>query len=486
MDRLLLSRIDEQLDSSEVAALRFLCFDTVNKKRLEGINDAKDLFLRLEEKGLLENNVFLSDLFRTLRRTDLLKLLGVDSRQPQDETDSTPVLSKYRIMLYKIYDDLTEENFDKMKFLLRDKLPRRQIDLSKTALDVFAEMEKANLLADTNVDELLKVVQELDQQLTSMVQEYKDATQQHVHPHVSMDNQRANNDTYPRQPLLSVSETMPSYGEESVESVYSDAQPCRTRPSSFSDPTEYYAMVHRPRGLCVIINNEKFPGTSLLERRGSDEDEKALKTLFTCLGFNVEVHNDLTAREIRDQIEKISKRSFLLEDALVVCVLSHGELGCVFGSDEEKVFLQELTFPFTSDQATTLAGKPKLFFIQACQGGGYQKGSLLSVQKQEEHFYLEEDAGPIRGETVPAHADFLIGMATVQEFKSFRHTTKGSIYIQELCRQLTVSAESETPDDILSVLTRVNREVSQGNYLNHKQMPEPKYTLTKKLVLTFI
>ena len=38
MDRLKLLRIDEELDSSEVAALCFLCLDVVNKKRLEGVS----------------------------------------------------------------------------------------------------------------------------------------------------------------------------------------------------------------------------------------------------------------------------------------------------------------------------------------------------------------------------------------------------------------------------------------------------------------
>lgn len=38
MDRRTLSRIDEELDSSEVAALCFLCRDAVNKKRLEGVS----------------------------------------------------------------------------------------------------------------------------------------------------------------------------------------------------------------------------------------------------------------------------------------------------------------------------------------------------------------------------------------------------------------------------------------------------------------
>uniref|UniRef100_A0A672G262 Caspase-8 n=1 Tax=Salarias fasciatus TaxID=181472 RepID=A0A672G262_SALFA len=456
MDRLLLSRIDEQLDSSEVAALRFLCLDFVNRKRLEGIGDAKDLFLRLQEQGLLENNVFLSELLRTLRRADLLRRLGTQNRQPL-ETDSTPVLSDYRKMLYRIYEDLTKENFEKMTFLLNGKLPRRQIEMSNTALDVFAEMEKADLMSNTNVDELYRVLQELDQELALIAM------------------------------IIMCVVVVLFFCSDIEASVYPDAQPSISSRSP-PDEAEYYAMNHQPRGLCVIINNENFIGFELAPRKGTHEDERALKELFRRLGFTVKVYNDLTGEQIRQEIENISRRNFLNDDALVVCVLSHGELGCVFGTDEKKVFLRELTFPFTSDRAATLAGKPKLFFIQACQGGSYQKGSvpLPPMEDTENQTNLEEDAGPIHGETVPSHADFLLGMATVQECKSFRHTSRGSIYIQELCRQLTRSAESDTPDDILSVLTRVNREVGRGDYLKRKQMPEPKYTLTKKVVLKFI
>lgn len=54
---------------------------------------------------------------------------------------------------------------------------------------------------------------------------------------------------------------------------------------------------------------------------------------------------------------------------------------------------------------------------------------------------VEEDAGAVRGETVADCADFLLGMATVQDCKAFRNTTSGSIYIQELCHQLKTSAE---------------------------------------------
>ena len=127
-------------------------------------------------------------------------------------------------------------------------------------------------------------------------------------------------------------------------------------------------------------------------------------------------------------------------------MLSHGDKGIVFGTDEKPVSLQDMTKPFKSGQAPTLAGKPKLFFVQACQGDNYQRGSLPCPPRPREdegdrQEPLETDAGRIEGEKVPWDADFLLGMATVPDCKSFRNTTTGSIYIQELCRQLARSAE---------------------------------------------
>ncbi|XP_035491769.2 caspase-8 [Scophthalmus maximus] len=496
MDRLKLSNIDEELDSSEVAALRFLCLDVINKKRLEGIKDAKGLFLRLEERALLDNSMFLSELLNTIRRTDLLNLLETDSRRPE-ETDASPTLSAYRVMLYKIYDNLTQENLEKMKFLLSSKLCKRQMEASDTALDLFVEMEKSGLLSNTNLQELLAALQELDQPLALTVQRHIDlnrmttshAPQSHVHLNVAQIAQRVDNSSQPTQPTLSISETLHCYERERNHPI-TDAETDQES-SSLHDEAEYYALKHNPHGLCVVINNEFFPGTTLSTRTGTQEDAKALSKVFTRLGFTMVVHNNLTAGAMRQELKELGKNNFLDHDALVVCVLSHGEKGCVSGSDAQQVSLQELTEPFRSKRACTLTGKPKLFFIQACQGSGYQGGSLpcAPTPRQEvevEQSRLEEDAGPVHGETVPWDADFLLGMATVLECKSFRSPSTGSIYIQELCRQLEQSAESREEDDILTVLTRVNRNVGKGEYLSYKQMPEPKYTLTKKLVLKFV
>jgi len=54
---------------------------------------------------------------------------------------------------------------------------------------------------------------------------------------------------------------------------------------------------------------------------------------------------------------------------LVLCILSHGEKGSVFGKDGELVTLEELQTLFDGRHCWQLAGRPKVFLIQACQGG---------------------------------------------------------------------------------------------------------------------
>lgn len=482
-----MSRIDEELESSEVAALRFLCRDIVNRRRLENVVDAKDLFIRLEEKGLLDNDVFLSQLLQTIGRKDLVNLLTTHSRQ-FTETDANPLLSDYRVMLYKIHEDITQENLDKMKFLLENKLGRGQLEKCETALDVFAAMEKKDLISNANLNDLFNILQELDLKLAEMVHTYTQRLQ--TRSPLAPCPQPINEPNIHRQLQPRLSETENLLSLNTGNCVFSDAE--KTTKSSV-DESDYYPFTHKPHGLCVVINNEDFIRSN--RRGGSHEDERALRETFTSLGFEVKIHKNLESAKMKDLLKEMGKRNFQNEDALVVCVLSHGLEGCVFGTDDVEVPLQDLTRPFTSYNAPTLAGKPKLFFIQACQGTGFQRGSLPYIPKPEEvqeQEHLEEDAGPVPGETVPWGADFLLGMATVPECKSFRSTKTGSIYIQELCKQLCESAQSANMDDLQTVLTRVNRIVSQGVFKlwnggeAYKQMPEPKYTLTRKVVFRYV
>ena len=54
-------------------------------------------------------------------------------------------------------------------------------------------------------------------------------------------------------------------------------------------------------------------------------------------------------------------------DCIFVAVLSHGEMGILYAQDQP-FKPDRLWCHFNAEKCPTLAGKPKLFFIQACQG----------------------------------------------------------------------------------------------------------------------
>ena len=53
----------------------------------------------------------------------------------------------------------------------------------------------------------------------------------------------------------------------------------------------------------------------------------------------------------------------------ILCILSHGERGFVCGTDGKVVEIERLETLFDGEHCHELAGRPKLFLIQACQGG---------------------------------------------------------------------------------------------------------------------
>ena len=80
-------------------------------------------------------------------------------------------------------------------------------------------------------------------------------------------------------------------------------------------------------------------------------------------------------------------------------VMSHGELGILYSCDQPYK-PDRLWTHFTGDKCPSLAGKPKMFLIQACQGDQLDQG-LKMVQN------TQTDAGA-QTYKIPVHADFLI------------------------------------------------------------------------------
>ncbi|KAG1942313.1 caspase-8 [Pimephales promelas] len=468
MDPQKFHEIDENLTSTDVEQLKFLCMNLIPMKRLETVRDAKDLFLRLDEQTLLDDELLVPELLITIGRLDLLDILNtskeeVDRKLTEREFPSK-VVSPYRKMLLKISEDMTEENLSSVKFL--SDLPRAKLEPSTSLLDVMIEMEKNQKLGEDNLDELYSILWRCDKKLAFRIEEFQKmgrGPEQETHrPHEE-----------PHLPIVNIERGEGRRRDSSIGSVSTDSD---TPPRQSDD---YYIMTQRPLGHCLIINNYRFKeNTSLRNREGTQKDREALDVLFKRMHFEVEVRDDLQASDIRDVIKEFADKNHAKMGAFVCCVLSHGKKGTVLGTDGEPVEIRELTQPFS--KCRTLASKPKLFFIQACQGDVGQNGIWTAdgeVNDTEEGPF-EEDAYNPALRKIPIEADFLIGMATVEYYQSYRHIKRGSIYIQELCKQLKKCRH----EDILSILTKVNREVSTKVLQGHKQMPEPRYTLTKKLV----
>ena len=143
--------------------------------------------------------------------------------------------------------------------------------------------------------------------------------------------------------------------------------------SPIRDPDSCYTM-KEPYGFALIINIEQFEGETeegykLNERRGSKKDLENLENLWEKLGFIVEKHRNLKGHGIctvvEDMVKKIDKNE---SSCFVCCIMTHGTMDKIYGSDCKFVNIGHITDRFKESNCPALAGKPKLFFLQACRG----------------------------------------------------------------------------------------------------------------------
>ncbi|XP_062374523.1 caspase-8-like [Sardina pilchardus] len=238
---------------------------------------------------------------------------------------------------------------------------------------------------------------------------------------------------------------------------------------------EVYNMSRKPLGPCVIFNNVKFIDGKK-ERLGSDKDAEVLESTFNGLGFDVEVLRDKKVQEIKDKLEELSKKVTDDDCCFVCCVLSHGNTTGVEGYDKAVLPIHDILSPFSGRRCPALAGKPKVFFIQACRGSEMQKKVEVQADSLDEE---DSDLSLDSIVSIPDFADFLISMSTFDGCYALRSPVDGSWFIQSLCNHLKELCPQG--EDILSILTKVNSDVGAKG-LSSKQIPEPRFTLRKKLV----
>lgn len=243
-----------------------------------------------------------------------------------------------------------------------------------------------------------------------------------------------------------------------------------------------YNMKHPKRGLAIIFNHEHFEVMSLKSRAGTNVDCENLRMTLERLHFDVMVLKDLRHTEIQHQVEQISKADHSEHDCLLISILSHGELGFIYAKDTHYK-LESIWSHFTASRCPTLAGKPKLFFIQACQGDRLDGGVTLNRTE------TDSSDNASMAYKIPVHADFLIAYSTIPGYYSWRNTTKGSWFMQCLCQELEQNGKRY---DILTLLTFVCQRVAidfesntPDNPIMHQQKQIPCITTMLTRILRF-
>jgi len=240
------------------------------------------------------------------------------------------------------------------------------------------------------------------------------------------------------------------------------------------DDSREYNMNHPRRGKAIILNHKTFSTPVLHERTGTDTDRDNLKTTLSDLGFHVEVYEDKTRGEIDTILTGVSKENHQDADCILVVVMTHGDSGELYDKEGEPYYLRQLVDNFRAEKSPSLAGKPKMFIIQACQGRKIDKGFTVRSAGGE------DSSSDFSSYTIPNSADFLVACSTFADHLSYRNTKRGSWFIEALCRVLKRDSHN---DDLLSMITSASRIVATEMKTEDgaKQIPCVSSLLTKKI-----
>ncbi|NXO51831.1 CASP8 protein, partial [Aramus guarauna] len=440
--------ISEALVADELEALKFLSLEHIPMRKLEAIQEPKAFFEVLQEKGMIEvgNLSFLKELLYRISRIDLLEAQLGSSREEMERELQIPGrarVSAYRQLLYGIAEELTPEDVKSVKFLLQKQIPKNKLQDNASMLKVLMEMERNGLIKEDDLAVLKRIFKGFRADIKKKIDTYEEKKKE------SDSKEKLH---YP----MSVSMHPGADSETSHLLV------------------ESYKMKNIPHGYCVILNNYIFKNP-YETREGTVKDKEAVERVFKWLQFETVEHMDLEAKQMYAKIKEYSKKDHSNMDCFVCFIFSHGEKDKIKGVDHKFVNIKDLVSCFSGSKCPSLAGKPKLFFIQACQGSVGHPGVTV---KEDSSGHLETDATPLT--SIPDQADILVGMATVEDYECYRCTETGSVYVQCLCDKMKLLCPLRK--DLMTILTEVNKEVG-GRVLNgYKQMPKITSTLRKQLI----
>ncbi|XP_069554698.1 CASP8 and FADD-like apoptosis regulator [Brachyistius frenatus] len=449
-----INQIAEALSSCECRTLSYLCGSLELDSSVLRVKDM------LKSKVLCHENsqLFLEELVLQLGRFDILRRVYNVSRGDIERTlKYRQVLPRFRVLMATISQDLVIEDVDRIKFLLSRTLSREKMENAKNFLDVITELEKLDSVSPERVDmveECLVNIGRVD--LAKKVKIYKMSVET---PERHSSQQQSCRASFAPQQIRSAQSLH-------IATVKMPLAACRDQ--SFERPQDSYKFNTNPRGVCVIIDCV-----------GNDGD--MLEQTFKALHFNVTLCKWLSAHDIFSTLKKISiQREKHKGDGFVCCIISRGTANNLQGIDlyDTGLSLDSIRQLFTADACPTLAGKPKLFFIQR-----YSVLEVLpSARMNHRDEDLETDGGLSRCEYIPTDADVFWSHCWTNEHELEQEQHR-SMYLKALTDGLHKDQRRRT--HLVDIHTEVNGAIFEHNKKNPRASYhfDVKHTLRKDLYL---
>ncbi|XP_030685510.1 caspase-1 isoform X2 [Nomascus leucogenys] len=248
-------------------------------------------------------------------------------------------------------------------------------------------------------------------------------------------------------------------------------------------PVEIYPIMDKSSRtrLALIICNEEFD--TLPRRTGAEVDIAGMTMLLQNLGYSVDVKKNLAASDMTTELQAFAHRpEHKTSDSTFLVFMSHGILEGICGKKHSEqvpdvLQLNAIFKMLNTKNCPSLKDKPKVIIIQACRGDGY--GVV----------WLKDSAGVSRNVSLPtteefeddaikkAHIekDFIAFCSSTPDNVSWRHPTKGSVFIMRLIEHLQEYACS---CDVEEIFRKVRFSFEQPD--GRAQMPTTeRVTLTR-------
>ncbi|CAN9497844.1 unnamed protein product [Ophioblennius macclurei] len=447
-----INQIAESLSSNERRTLSYLCESLDSDSSVARVKETLKGKVRCHQDAQL----LLSELMLRLGRFDVLRKLYKLNRNDVERTlRYTQTLSEFRVLMANVSENLVKEDLDGMKFLLGNTLSREKIENAENFLDVIIELEKLDLVSPERVDMVetcLNNIGRLD--LAKKVTSYKRSVQ-------------TPDPVSPSQQSCQVSVHRSLHTQCLVRG--NTASPAGRERSSQSS-RESYKFNANPRGVCVIIDCV-------------GNDGGILEETFKALHFNVTLHQWLSVGDMHSVLTDISRQSENYRgDGFVCCIISRGATDYLLGTDlyGRGLSMSTVRRLFTAEACPSLAGKPKLFFIQRYSTPGFVPQARMEYRDED----LETD-----GRDIPAPRDFVATDADVfwshcwTEAHELEKEAHHSIYLKALSEALRKCYRRQT--NIVDVHTEVNRAIFEHNRRNPgaNYHIDVRHTLTKNVYL---